>query len=375
MNYNENQNFYENNKSKENKYKSVYEGNEIKKSFKKRNEPYKIVLAEIDKEVHLQTQLMFLKYYSYDGKGVELYSAYSFSEVKSYITKHPETAVILLNLDIDDNDEGYNLIKYIRETLKNQDVRIILQSAESEIITNEDIIPKYNISDYKQTDKLAIAEIFISITTALSAYRDRKIKDVLFKEVHHRVKNNLQIITSMLNLQSRYIKSSEFVSVYKESVNRIQAISLIHRKLYEDENIAQLDFADYVSSLLRNIFHNYSISQDRIMLNADVERMLIDIDVAIPCGLVINEIVSNSLKYAFLPEQKGSVSLRFYFENGYYYLLIEDTGIGLPKSINFEDPKSLGLLLISMLVEQLEGTIEIDRDNGTTYKIIFPELE
>lgn len=368
MSYNQNYS------GKENKYESIYEGNEIKKSFKKRNEPYKIVLVDKNKETHLQTQLMFLKYYSYDGKGIELFNAYNFDTLKTYITEHPETAVILINLDIENNNEGYKLIEYIRETLKNKDVRIILQSVNPDIITSEDIIPKYNISDFKQTDKLAVAEIFITITTALSAYRDRKIKEVLFKEVHHRVKNNLQIITSILNLQSRYIKDPNFISEYKESINRIQTIALIHRKLYEDENIAQLDFMDYVSSLLRNVFHNYNISQDKVKLDSHIERMLIDIDIAIPCGLIINEIISNSLKYAFPEDKTGDINLRFYFENGYYYLLISDTGIGLPENMDIEKPDSLGLLLIGTLTEQLEGTIELDRSNGTSYSIMFPEL-
>jgi len=197
-------------------------------------------------------------------------------------------------------------------------------------------------------------------------------KDVLLREIHHRVKNNMQIISSLLRLQSRLIGDDKLIEMFKESQNRIRSMALIHEKLYQTEDFARINFAEYIRSLTVHLFHTYKVNPNIVRMNTDVKNVFLDINRAIPCGLIINELVSNSLKHAFPDNKKGEVCIKLSSNRQKITkLIVSDSGIGLPKSINFHEPETLGLQLVSDLVKQIGGTIRLERAKGTAFHISF----
>ncbi|WP_377474964.1 MAG: PAS domain S-box protein [Microcoleus anatoxicus] len=199
-----------------------------------------------------------------------------------------------------------------------------------------------------------------------------KEKEVLLKEIHHRVKNNLQVISSLLKLQAGYIDDENVQSLFTESYNRVRSMALIHEKLYQTSNLAKIDAADYIRNLVDNLFRSYNISTQKIDLCLKVDKILLDVDTAVPCGLIINEIVSNALKYAFNNQKCGEISIHFIKKDRDYLLLsIKDNGKGLPPDFNLEESESLGLQLVVNLTEQLEGTLNYGSNGGTCFKILF----
>ena len=200
-------------------------------------------------------------------------------------------------------------------------------------------------------------------------------KEVLLKEIHHRIKNNLQIISSLLYLQSQYISDERVLALVKESRSRVESMALIHDRLYRSENLARIDFADYTQKLTTDLINSYGIDPAAITLKTDVDALL-GIDIAIPCGLIINEFVSNSLKYAFPEGGRGEINVELHSDTeGTFTLIVRDNGIGIPKDLDFRKSESLGLQLVCTLVDQLEGTIELDRSGGTAFTITFAELK
>ena len=201
-------------------------------------------------------------------------------------------------------------------------------------------------------------------------------KEILLKEVHHRVKNNLQIISSLLRLQSDYIQDERALASFKDSQNRIRSMALIHEKLYQSKDLVRIDFAEYLRDLTSNLLHSYAANVREITLNIDVGEIWLTIDTAISCGLIINELVSNSLKHAFpnaSSENKVEIVLRPISDNN-FRLIVSDNGVGFPQDIDFQNTESLGLQLVCTFVEQLEGTIDLERTQGTTFIITFKEL-
>ncbi|MBD2094338.1 PAS domain-containing protein [Trichocoleus sp. FACHB-591] len=201
-------------------------------------------------------------------------------------------------------------------------------------------------------------------------------KEVLLKEIHHRVKNNLQVISSLLKLQAGSIKEYHVLEILKESQNRVRAMALLHEKLYQSEDLAKVNFAEYVHSLVANLFRSYGVKSQTITAKINVQDVLFDIDAVIPCGLIINELISNSLKYAFPESQKGEVSVELVStEAGECQIVVSDNGVGLPKELDFYHTESLGLQLVCMLTEQLEGRIELDRSSGAVFRISLKPIK
>lgn len=199
-------------------------------------------------------------------------------------------------------------------------------------------------------------------------------KEVLLKEVHHRVKNNLQVISSILNLQSSYVKDEATLNVLRESQNRIKSMAFIHESLYQADNFSSINFSDYVINLLQNLMQSYSKLNQTVKLNVDLQTVFLNLDLAIPCGLIINEIVSNALKYAFPENNEGDeIIIMMKTEGGDLKLILGDNGVGLPKKIDYKNTESLGLQLVVTLVGQLNGTVQLDNLNGTKYTIQFPK--
>ena len=199
-----------------------------------------------------------------------------------------------------------------------------------------------------------------------------KEKEVLLKEIHHRVKNNLQVISSMLHLQSGYIKDKQALEMFRESQNRVKLMVLIHEKLYQSKDLARIDFAEYIRDLVAHLFRSYGVDSEVIALKINVEDVILGIDTAIPCGLIINELVSNSLKHAFPAGKKGEICIDLRSDNNNKFTLtVSDNGIGFPRDLDFRKTETLGLQLVITLVEQLGGTIELYRNGGTEFKIKF----
>jgi PAS domain S-box-containing protein len=237
-----------------------------------------------------------------------------------------------------------------------------------------------NTNPIIQEDKIiGLRGILVDITELKDAENKIKAslkdKEVLLKEVHHRVKNNMQIISSLLNLQIDYLNNEDAIDVLKESQNRVKSMAMIHEKLYLSEDLTQINFADYIQNLVSNLFYSYNIKESQIKPIIKIEDVNLNIETAIPCGLIINELISNCLKYAFPNQMKGEIIITLKSIEDKFELVISDNGIGLPEKININKIKTLGLLLVNSLTEQIDGKISIYKKDGTQFKIIFKELE
>ena len=200
-------------------------------------------------------------------------------------------------------------------------------------------------------------------------------KELLLQEIHHRVKNNLQVISSLLDLQSQHIEEPAMLEVFRESCNRVRTMALIHEQLYQSKDCAKINFSEYIQNLTNYLFRAYSVNPDTITLELDIEEVALNINTAIPCGLIISELVSNALKYAFPQKNGGVIKISLHSDlNNQLILTIKDNGIGLPNNCNFKNAQSLGLKLVNVLTKQLEGTLEIKPYLGTEFRITFSEL-
>lgn len=197
-------------------------------------------------------------------------------------------------------------------------------------------------------------------------------KEVLLKEIHHRVKNNLQVVSSLLNLQATHLKDEHVKSIFKESQNRIRSMALVHEYLYRSTDLSRIKFSAYVSRFLSEIVRSYSATLGRVQLRTDVGDVMLDIGEAIPCGLIINELVSNSLKYAFPDRRKGEIVVRMRDAGeGDWELVVGDDGVGLPEGFKLGETQTLGMQLVDSFVRQLRGTVSINGSTGTEFTIRF----
>ncbi|MCW5315578.1 PAS domain S-box protein [Nostoc sp. KVJ3] len=230
-------------------------------------------------------------------------------------------------------------------------------------------IQQSSILEQAQTELVQRQKAEVKLRNALAE------KEVLLKEVHHRVKNNLQIVSSLLQLQSQTLKDPELIKVLRESQNRIESISLIHKNLYTSANIGQINVSDYINNLAASLLISYQIWPDKITLETDIDSVHLNVDQAIACGLVINELISNALKHAFPNQQRGIISIALRNIGNNIEMTIRDNGIGLPDNLNWTSADSLGLSLVYDLVtEQLEGDITLESNPGTGFKIQFTQL-
>jgi len=200
-----------------------------------------------------------------------------------------------------------------------------------------------------------------------------KEKDVLLKEVHHRVKNNMQIISSILNLQSSYVTDAYTLALLKESQNRIKTMAYIHESLYQNKSFTSVNFSEYIQTLSKNIIQSYVISSEKIELILNLEKISLNLDVSIPAGLIVNELITNAIKHAFPNSIKGKIYLNLRSENNTVYLEVKDNGIGIPPGVDFNNTNTLGLQLVNTLVDQLGAEIKFNsqKDKGTEVLIKF----
>jgi PAS domain S-box-containing protein len=200
-------------------------------------------------------------------------------------------------------------------------------------------------------------------------------KDALLREIHHRVNNNLQVISSLLSLQSDNVVDERDHELFIESQNRVRSMAMIHEKLYQSDSFSSINFSDYLKTLLNSLIYDYSNDLGHIEMELDIDDVDLNIETSVPCGLIINELVSNSLKHAFPHGRKGKIMVKLHQDNDQYVLIVGDDGIGYSEESFTENGKKLGFNLVKSLVKQLDGSMEILEGNGTIYKIIFSELK
>ena len=203
-----------------------------------------------------------------------------------------------------------------------------------------------------------------------------KEKELLLQEIHHRVKNNLQIIVSLLKLQSKYIFDNRDLEIFNKSRARVETMALIHEKLYKSTDLENIDVGNYLCDLTAQILKAYGVDSSQVNLDVKSDNVSVGIDTAIPCGLIVNELVSNSLKHAFRINQLGNIKMKICKEDNNIVLYLSDDGVGLPKDFNLEETESMGLQLVTTLVKQLDGTINIESSrNGVNFIMKFPEMK
>lgn len=239
-----------------------------------------------------------------------------------------------------------------------------LRAARGEVVEAIDpVVSAVDLAERQQTEK---------------ALRDSlREKDLLLKEIHHRVKNNLQVIVSLLGIQSAHIRDPRDLEVFTESQNRIHLMALVHEQLYQSKDLAHIDFRSYLSSLVEDVLASYRTRSARVSVAVEIEEVFLDINAAIPCGLIVNELVSNCLKHAFPDSGSGrgsgriNVNLRRMNE-AEYALSVSDNGVGFPPDCNFRELPTLGLQLVVSLAAQLQGTIELHNEGGAEFRVVFP---
>jgi two-component sensor histidine kinase/GAF domain-containing protein len=230
-------------------------------------------------------------------------------------------------------------------------------------------------------------QFYDTLTRLLTTVLERKIaeeqveaslteKEIMLKEIHHRVKNNLQVITSLLNLQSSYIEDEKMAALLTESQTRVRSMALIHEQLYRSDDLARVDFKAYIQELTSYLLMSYHSQADGIRFQIACDEVFLDVTTAIPCGLIINELASNALKYAFPNGRSGVIGVEVAPESGaegeaQYRLSVWDDGVGFPDGLDFRHTKSLGLQLVNSLTQQLEGSLTLSRENGTAFEIVF----
>lgn len=205
--------------------------------------------------------------------------------------------------------------------------------------------------------------------------RSLKEKEILIQEIHHRVKNNMAIISAFLNLQSQYILNDQDQQLFQESQDRIRTMSLVHEELYKSKDFTKIDLEEYVTNLVSNLCYSYAVAQTNVNMVVEISNISLNMDTTLPLGLILNELVTNSLKYAFKDKTKGTISIKAKKTgNKQYTMEVTDNGIGLPDNFDITKTPSLGLQIVNNLIHQLEGTLSWTNQKGTSYVITFAEI-
>jgi len=235
------------------------------------------------------------------------------------------------------------------------------------------------VSDYSTVNRDAhgnpvdFSGIIWDISTVIEAELELK---VLLREVHHRVKNNMQVIISLLNIQADYVNNDQLSEIFGETQNRIRSMALIHDKLFRSKRMSAVDFGNYINSMILELNNFYEIDSQRIHIHQNIEEIRLDISKAIPCGLIVNELVTNSIKYAFPDKREGDIWITADpIDHGKAKIEIKDNGVGLKEGLVFEETQSMGLRIVRILSEQLGGTMEIYTEKGVSFSLIFDLID
>jgi PAS domain S-box-containing protein len=200
-------------------------------------------------------------------------------------------------------------------------------------------------------------------------------REVLLGEIHHRVKTNMQIVSSLLSLQASQTKNKDFIKMVKNTQSRIRSIALIHENLYRSQDLSKINFSGYVPSLVIHLFQFNQVNSNLIKLKMNLDNVFLDIQTAIPCALILNELITNSLKHAFPGGRGGEIIVELHpLEEHTFQMIVKDNGVGIPKGLDIEHTSTLGLQIAAMLVKQVEGSMEVLQEGGTTFMIVFRDL-
>ena len=283
-------------------------------------------------------------------------------------------------LKIKSNFEGKNVEETVNQFRELYPLKKIPQENKKEIeIENPEKIWLDTLVTSLENKKqhigwlITFSDISVRKKAEESVQKSLEEKEMLLKEIHHRVKNNLMVISSLLSLQSRYIKDEASKNIFKESQNRARSMALIHELLYQSTDLKRIDFGKFINTLTGELYRIYISNQNLIKLNVDVESVMVDINTAIPLGLIVNELVSNSMKHAFPNGRNGNIKIKFCSNDDNYTLVVEDDGVGFPVDIDLNNTDSLGLRLVNSLTEQIDGELILDKANGSKFIIKFKE--
>jgi len=268
------------------------------------------------------------------------------------------------------------LVPAIERALKERSELLERRKAEEKLKTaykDMEVRIQNRTRELSQINQKLLGEIAERKLVEEALNKSIKEKDVLLKEIHHRVKNNLQIVSSLLSLQSQYVNEPGSVELFKESQSRIISMALIHEKLYQTGDLTRINLSEYANELIGDLFRSYSVNTHLMKYQIESKNILLDINTAIPCGLIINELVTNSIKHAFPDNRSGEIKIDIQCHDGNCILKIADNGVGFPDDLDINDVKTLGLQLVTSLTKQLDGTIELDREGGTCFTIKFNE--
>ncbi len=304
---------------------------------------------------------------------------------------------------------GYNILKIFPELKSSEILNEYIKVVETgESLVEESLIYEnmqgerklsnaYDIRAVKLGDGLAITwrDVTELKKSGKILKKSLKEKEILLKEIHHRIKNNMQIISSLLGLQSMYVKDKNSISILKESQDRVKSMAIVHEKLYGSKDFTKINLKEYIKDISLHLFNSFDTKNIKLEINGD--DSFLDLDTAIPCGLIINELITNSIKYAFpiksnyilndellepsksifensgrIMEVKWKINIDLYSDGEKITLKVADNGIGIPEDKNLEDNGTLGFLIVNTLVNQISGKINIFNNNGTTFEIIFP---
>ena len=268
-----------------------------------------------------------------------------------------------------------NIEKEINEAIRGRHSRIfesnITTTRQGPLWISSTLTPIYDEDGLLK--KLVVVDTDITSGKNMQSQIEHSLKekDVLLKEIHHRVKNNLQIIISLLNLQTGYVKDENTLKTLKDGQSRVRSMALVHEKFYQSEELTEINFTEYVEKLCQFLYQSYGDKTHRINVEITGETIGLDMDTAMPCGLLINEIVSNAYKYAFPGQDQGRITIDLRRNNGKVKLSVTDNGVGLPFDFAFDKADSLGMQLIQALTSQLDGELKLSHENGTSFDISF----
>lgn len=260
--------------------------------------------------------------------------------------------------------------KNIHSDQFNQEYRIFTKSGDIRWVDERTFI------QMEQSGEILLQGIILDITERKKAQESLlRAEEIRKKEIHHRVKNNLQVISSLLFLEAENFQDKEIVEAFLDSRNRVRSMALIHEELYQSGDMSTIDFADYTRNLLNFLSKSYVMQSKAIKLNSKIEDVYLGMDTAIPLGMIINELVSNSLKHGYPDAVEGNVNVTLELDGNEFTLNVSDDGIGFPENVDFRQTTSLGLQLVTILVDQINGTIELEKNGVTSFKIRFKELK
>jgi len=289
-------------------------------------------------------------------------------------------------------DELLSLSPQEVQGLVHQEDQDLVWGRMADRLAGKDVPPRYEFKAVRKDSSTIYLEMVVgridfqgksAIQGAVIDITDRKLaderikasleeKEVMLREIHHRVKNNMQIILSLLRIQGRAVEDETTQGIFQQSQNRIRSMALIHETLYKSEDLAKIDFAEYINRMTTHLLSVYRESVGDIKVEQSTKGVFLDINRAIPCGLIVSELVSNCLRHAFPGKKDGRITIRMKAQkNGSYLLVIGDNGLGLPGGLDFRKTETLGLQLVMDLVKQIEGSIELEKAPGTQFSITF----